>query len=54
MSEPVELPALDDPPKDGTYAPELIELELTDEEIAAGNALGQAIDPDDDEDNGGL
>ncbi|UFU03425.1 hypothetical protein LQF12_02105 [Ruania suaedae] len=52
MTDPVVLPPIDDEPKDGTYAPELLELELTEEEIAAGNALGEAIDPDDDEDGG--
>lgn len=49
---PIELPVVDDQPKDGTYAPELLELELTAEEIAAGNRLGVIIDPDDDEDGG--
>ncbi|PYG00149.1 hypothetical protein SAMN05216184_10488 [Georgenia satyanarayanai] len=51
---PVELPVLDTPPKSGTFAPELAELEPTPEEVAAGNELGVAIDPDDDDDNGGL
>lgn len=50
----VLLPEMDDQPKGGYYAPELSELELTPEEIAQGNLLGQIIDIDDDEDNGGI
>jgi hypothetical protein len=46
------LPELDDEPKDGTYAPEVNEIEPTEEEIALGNALGGSIDVDDDEDAG--
>ena len=48
------LPELDDQPKSGVYAPELAELDATPEEIEAGNRLGQTIDVDDDEDNGGI
>lgn len=48
------LPELDDQPKGGIFAPHLDELEPTEEELAAGNALGKAIDVDDDEDNGGV
>ena len=40
---PIILPVLDDPPRDGSYAPELSELTLTPEEIAAGNTAGAAI-----------
>lgn len=50
----VLLPEMDDQPKGGYWAPELSELELSPEEIAAGNAMGAAIDIDDDEDNGGV
>lgn len=46
------LPELDDEPKDGTYAPELLEVQPTELEMALGNALGGSIDVDDDEDNG--
>ena len=53
MSEPVELPAVDEPPRSGVFV-EHDELELTDAEIAEGNRLGQVIDPDDDEDSGGV
>lgn len=52
MSEPPELPAVDTPPQSGVFV-EHDDLELTASEIAAGNALGQAIDLDDDDDNGG-
>lgn len=48
------LPELDDQPKSGVFAPELAELEPTEEEIAEGNRLGQIIDIDNDEDNGGI
>lgn len=48
------LPELDDQPKNGYWAPELLELVLTPEEMAAGNELGAWIDIDDDEDNGGV
>lgn len=41
---------VDEPPKGGEWAEE--HPELTAEEIAEGNRLGQVIDPDDDEDNG--
>lgn len=52
MSEhPAELPALDDPPRSGVWV-EHDTLELTEEEIAEGNRLAAAIDPDDDHDNG--
>ena len=42
-TDPIVMPILDDPPQDGTYAPELSELTLTPEEIAAGNAAGAVI-----------
>ena len=44
MTEPVLLPELDEPPKNGIYAPELSELDLTPEEVAEGNALGAWTD----------
>lgn len=53
-TEPVELPVLDDPPKDDYWAPEVNEITPTDEEIEAGNRIGQQISIVDDEDNGGL
>ncbi len=44
MSEPdetvVDLPELDEPPKGDYWAPEVLELEATEEEIAEGNRLG--------------
>lgn len=54
MSTDKVLPELDEPPRDGTFAPEVSELELTPEEIAEGNRLGALIDADDDSDNGGV
>ena len=48
------LPELDDQPKNDYWAPEVAELELTAEELEAGNRLGQTIVIDDDEDNGGV
>ena len=51
MSDPADLPAVDEPPRSGVFV-EHDELELTDAEIAEGNRLGQVIDPDDDEDSG--
>ena len=45
-----ELPAVDTPPKSGTWAEEHPAPTL--EEIAAGNHLGRRIDVDDDTDNG--
>ena len=51
MSEPVDLPVVDEPPRSGVFV-EHDELELTDAEIAEGNRLGETIDPDDDEDSG--
>lgn len=50
MAEP-ELPPLDSPPKSGVFI-DHDELELTDDDIAAGNLLGERIDIDDDTDNG--
>ena len=47
--ENLVLPA-DETPKNGVWAEE--HPELTPEEIAEGNRLGEVIDPDDDEDNG--
>lgn len=52
-AELVELPA-DEPPKDGTWVDFCDSDELSPEEIEAGEALREAIDPDDDEDNGGV
>lgn len=46
---PKVLPVVDDTPK-RFVDPE--EWSVTDEEVAAGNALGEAIDVDDDEDAG--
>jgi len=47
------LPAVDSEPKSGTWVdPE--EFEPTPEEIAEGNRLGEVIDVNDDDDNGGL
>jgi len=51
VSDPADLPAVDEPPRSGVFV-EHDELELTDAEIAEGNRLGQVIDPDDDEDSG--
>lgn len=52
MTEPEpELPALDSPPKSGIFI-DHDDAELTDDEIALGNALGEAIDVDDDNDDG--
>ena len=48
------LPELDDQPKNDYWAPEVAEIAATEEEIAAGNRLGQTIVIDDDEDNGGV
>lgn len=50
----VELPAIDQPPKDGIYRDAEVRAfgRLTDAEIAAGNQLGATIDPDDDGDSG--
>lgn len=38
--EIVDLPELDEPPKSNYWAPEVLEIEATDEEIAEGNRLG--------------
>lgn len=51
MSESNELPAVDQPPKSGVFV-DPDDTPLSDAEIAAGNALGAAIDIDDDEDAG--
>lgn len=48
-----DLPAVDTPPRSGVFV-EHDELVLTEEEIAEGNALGEEIDVDDDDDNGDL
>ena len=50
----VELPAIDKPPTDGIYRDAEVRAfgQLTDDELAAGNALGALIDIDDDGDNG--
>lgn len=50
--EIIELPA-DEPPEDGVFR-EVDFRSLTDEEIEEGNRLGREIDPDDDDDNGGV
>lgn len=48
------LPALDDEPRNGVYV-DHDQLQLTHDEAALGNRLGEVIDPDDDEDtDGGL
>jgi hypothetical protein len=52
MAESVELPQVDEPPRSGVFI-EHDDLELTAAEIADGNMLGEAIDVDDDDDNGG-
>lgn len=41
----IELPKMDEPPSGGEFAPEVTELEATPEEIAAGNALAEHVDP---------
>ena len=51
MTEPELLPELDTPPGDGTYR-HLEDAPPTPAEIAAGNALGRAIDVEDDADTG--
>ena len=51
MTEPAELPQVDTPPQTGVFV-EHDDLELTAEEIALGNRLGELINPDDDDDNG--
>jgi len=48
------LPVLDTPPKSGVFI-DHDDAPLTDDDIALGNALGQVIDIDDDDDaTGGL
>lgn len=48
------LPELDSPPRSGVFV-EHDDLALTEDDIALGNALGDVIDVDDDEDrDGGL
>jgi hypothetical protein len=49
MTEPIELPQVDEPPKQW-LDPE--ESPLTKDEIAEGKRLGEIINPDDDTDNG--
>lgn len=45
----------EDPPKSGVWVDGHVHAtDLTPEEIEAGNALGESIDIDDDEDNGGF
>lgn len=55
MTDPDDLlPVLDEPPKSGVFV-DHDDAELTEDEIALGNALGKAIDLGDDEDaTGGL
>lgn len=36
----IDLPVLDEPPKGDYWAPEVLELDATEEEIAEGNRLG--------------
>lgn len=36
----IDLPELDEPPKGGYWAPEVLDIEATAEEIAEGNRLG--------------
>lgn len=38
--EVIDLPELDEPPKNNYWAPEVLDIEATDEEIAEGNRLG--------------
>lgn len=55
MTEPIDLPVIDEPPKSGVWVDhEEWFGDLSDDEIAEGNRLGGAIDPDDDDDNGGV
>lgn len=49
---PQELPQVDEPPKSGEFADE--HPSPTDEEIAVGNQLGEDIDVENDDDNGGV
>lgn len=51
VPDPDVLPALDAPPRSGVFI-DHDQIELTDEEIAVGNALGEIIDTDDDHDRG--
>lgn len=56
MSDPLEpeLPTLDEPPKSGVFV-DHDDADLTEDDIALGNALGQVIAVDDDTDaTGGL
>ena len=49
-----ELPVLDEPPKSGVFI-DHDDLELSDDDIALGNALGEVVDvEDDDAATGGL
>ena len=48
--DPIDLPA-DEPPSDGVWR-DWDGAQLDPETVAAGNALGQSIDVDDDEDSG--
>lgn len=38
--EVVDLPELDEPPKNDYWAPEVLDIDATEEEIAEGNRLG--------------
>lgn len=38
----VDLPVLDEPPKNNYWAPEVLDIDATPEEIAEGNRLGDA------------
>lgn len=47
MSEPiVDLPELDEPPKNDYWAPEVSEVEATPAEIAEGNSWEEVLDDD--------
>lgn len=45
------MPEVDNPPKDGVFR-HLEDHPLTEEEIRAGNEIGERIDVENDEDNG--
>lgn len=51
MTEPEQLPELDEPPRTYVDSHDVIE-QASGEDIEKGVRLGQTIDPDDDEDNG--
>lgn len=51
MSEPVQLPVVDTPPRSGVFV-DFDDEGLTPEQREEGNRLGREIDIDDDFDNG--